>query len=191
MKKIGLYLLASASLLLASCAEQKPIVPPPVQNDTALPINPDRNKVDVPGQRSILVFRPDSQKVETKLQTCFFIYSGAQSCLYVTVHRELFAKIEAWLPEVITNPKNCVVLEGTLIDPFTLITREELDQNAALKKILELNGYRVYAIFNYANYPNGISDDVNRTMKLTSPIPGKPNGNQSQPVDNGRGVAHQ
>lgn len=161
-----MILLASASLALTfvSCSSQKAITttpPPPTPALETKLADPNRQKGSVPGEISIMKFRPDSQKVETRDYTCFFLYDKTHSCLYVTIHRVLFEKIVGWLPEEIDrDSKNSVLLVGTMIDPFTLITPEELNTNPALKKILQLNGFKVFAIFNYAHYPKGVSEDV-------------------------------
>lgn len=129
-------------------------------------------KKEVPGVEGTIVIHPDEIKLRGENKTDFFLFYDFQKrVLFVSSTKEIYEKISGHLPER-TIPGNKVDLIGTLINPLTLFSKEDL-QKESQRMGVNLNKYKVVKITNWA---------LSTETILQKPKQ-QPQAAQEQPVD--------
>jgi hypothetical protein len=106
-------------------------------------------KKEVPGVEGVIRIHPDEIKLKGQNKTDFFLfYDFEKKVLFVSSTKEIYEKITNHLPET-TIPGNRVDLIGTLINPLTIFSKEDLQQESKRMGV-DLNKYKVVKITNWA-----------------------------------------
>lgn len=103
-------------------------------------------KAPVEGVQGILTNIPDSVTISRSDGAMFFFfYDFQQKTLFITEKKELY---QLFVQHQKENAKHVIFIDGTIINPFTLFKKREL-QKKAKRAGVELNGYKVCKIMSY------------------------------------------
>jgi hypothetical protein len=120
-----------------------------------------KGRKDVPPMKGTLTLHPDSVTLKGKdKELYFYFFDATNKCLFVTSNKKIYDSISTFLPVRMIEERS-VILEGTIIDPFTIFSKEDLSEVSKSLGI-KLNKFKVVKIFNY-----GLKEDV--VVKYTGP----------------------
>lgn len=103
-------------------------------------------KVPVEGVQGVLTGIPDSVTIlRSDGAMFFFLYDFDKKTLFITEKEKLY---QLFATHQKASNANRVVIDGTLIDPFTIFKKREL-QKKAKKAGVQLNGFKVCKLMNY------------------------------------------
>lgn len=103
-------------------------------------------KTPVEGVKGMIKNIPDSVTISRDDGTMFFFfYDIEQKTLFITEKKEMY---QLFVQHQKENANNVILIDGTMINPFTLFKKREL-QKKAKRAGVELNGYKVCKIMSY------------------------------------------
>lgn len=100
--------------------------------------------------RGVLTLHPLSTDLETNNGKFHFFLDGKNKILFMTSDSTVYSRFSTFLPDVVI-PGRSIILEGTVINPFTIFTKEQFDELSSKWERLgiSLNSYKIARIFNY------------------------------------------